>query len=165
VRPWDIRFAEIELPALMELNRILVRAKPYGVEEKRLDKRLVKLLDVDIRIVMSWHADKTGLELRVTEPSDETASPSHNRTAIGGLLSRSFTDGYGPEEYLVHKGTHGKYTIQTTYSGSPAAWVLGAVTLHVDVFTNFGRADERRQSFTIRLKNSDDTVTVGEVEF
>jgi Ca-activated chloride channel family protein len=165
VRPWDGQFAQIELPALMELNRILVRAKPYDVEEPRLDRRFAKLLDVDLRVVMTWHADKMGLDLRVTEPSDETASSDRNRTAIGGLRSSTIPEGCGPEEYLLRKAAPGKYTIQTTHTGSPPGWVLGPVTVQVDVFTNFGRANENRKSFTMRLKSSDDTVTIGKIEF
>ena len=40
VRRWEQqRFANIELPVLMELNRILVRARAYGVEAADLDPR------------------------------------------------------------------------------------------------------------------------------
>ena len=50
---------------------------------------------------MTWHADNTDIDLWVTEPSGEKAFYQHNRTTIGGLVSRDFTQGYGPEEYMV----------------------------------------------------------------
>ena len=50
---------------------------------------------------MSWDADATDMDLHVVEPSGEEAFYSHNRTTIGGLVSRDFTQGYGPEEYMV----------------------------------------------------------------
>ena len=160
---WDGRFAEIEVIALMELNGILPKAA--GVKRIPLDKRLVKLLDVDVRIVMTWHADNTDIDLWVIEPSGEKAYYGHNRTTIGGLVGRDFTGGYGPEEYMVRKAQNGMYKIQANYFGSRATRLLGAVTVQVDVFTDFGRPDQQQKSITIRLKEAKQTVTIGEIEF
>jgi tetratricopeptide (TPR) repeat protein len=162
---WDARFPEIEVIALEELNRLLPRAKAAGVSAVPLDPRLIKLLDVDVRIVMTWHADNTDIDLWVTEPSGEKAFYNHNRTTIGGLVSRDFTQGYGPEEYMVRRAAHGMYKIDANYFGSRATRLLGPVTVEVDVFTNYGRANEQRKSLTLRLKEAKDTVRVGEIEF
>jgi tetratricopeptide (TPR) repeat protein len=162
---WDDRFPEIEVIALEELNGIIPRAKAAGVSKVPLDPRLVKLLDVDVRIVMTWSADNTDIDLWVTEPSGEKAFYSHNRTTIGGLVSRDFTQGYGPEEYLVRRAPHGMYKIDANYYGSQATRLLGPVTVQVDVFTNYGRPDEQRKSLTLRLKEAKDTVRIGEIEF
>lgn len=67
---WD-RFYKIEVIALMELNRIIPLARAEGIEEFPIDSRLVRLLDVDIRIVLTWDADMTDIDLWVTEPSGE----------------------------------------------------------------------------------------------
>ncbi len=142
---WDARFPEIEVIALEELNDLLPRAKELGVSQPPLDPRLVKLLDVDVRIVMTWHADNTDIDLWVTEPSGEKAFYGHNRTTIGGLVSRDFTQGYGPEEYMVRKAAHGVYTIEANYFGSRATTLLGPVTVQVDVLTNFGRPEPAAQ--------------------
>jgi hypothetical protein len=162
---WDQRFPEIEVIALEELNRLLPLARAAGVSEPALDPRLLKLLDVDIRIVMTWHADNTDIDLWVTEPSGEKAFYSHNRTTIGGLVSRDFTQGYGPEEYMVRKAAHGVYTIEANYFGSRETRLLGPVTVQVDVLTNFGRPNEERKSLTIRLKEAKETFRVGQIEF
>ena len=74
-----------------------------GVSSLPVDPRLVKLLDVDVRIILTWDADLTDIDLHVVEPSGETAFYGHNRTVIGGLVSRDFTQGYGPEEYAVRR--------------------------------------------------------------
>jgi tetratricopeptide (TPR) repeat protein len=162
VRRWDSRFAEIELPALMELNRILPAAKVYGVKPHGLDSRLTKLLDLDLRIVMMCHADNTGMHLRVTEPSREEAGRDHNRTTIGGLVTRlSARD--GPDEYLVRRAMNGEYAIQATRIG-PAA-PPGPVTVQVDIFTNFGRDNERHEVIVVRLKEKSDTIALGQVKF
>ena len=161
VRRWDGHFVEIELPALMELNRLLAGAKMYGVRPRGLDLRLIKLLDLDLRIVMTWYADNTAMHLMVTEPSGEKASREHNRTKIGGLLSRT-PAGYGPDEYLVRRAVNGEYVIQASCG---AAGPPGPVTVQVDIFTNFGRDNERRRSIVVRLKEKTDTVTLGQVRF
>ncbi|MDY0165077.1 MAG: VIT domain-containing protein [Thermoguttaceae bacterium] len=162
---WDGRFEEIELIALVELNGMLPRARAAGVDEVAVDERLLKLLDVDVRISMSWHADNTDIDLWVTEPSGEKADYSHNRTTIGGMITRDFTGGYGPEDYLLRKAMKGMYTIQANFYGSQATRLLGAVTVQVDVFTHFGRPNQKRKSLTVRLKDADDTVTIGQIEF
>ena len=43
--------------------------------------------------------------------------------------------------------------------------LLGAVTVQMDVFTNFGRDNQQRKSVTIRLKDKEETVKIGEIEF
>jgi hypothetical protein len=87
MKPWDERFPEIETIALMELNRLVPKAKAAGVDVAKLglDPRVVKL--------------------------------------------------------------------------------LGAVTLQVDIFTNYGRDNERHKSITRRLREKTETIQVGEIEF
>ena len=186
---WDARFPEIEVIALEELNRTIPRAKAAGllivpqetwaamvkmepwlakrgrVAAISLDPRLIQLLDLDVRIVMTWNADNTDIDLWVTEPSGEKAFYGHNRTTIGGLVSCDFTQGYGPEEYLVRRAAHGTYKIDANYFGSRATRLLGPVTVQVDVLTNYGRPNERRKSLTLRLKEAQETVRIGEIEF
>lgn len=162
---WDERFPEIEVIALEEVNHIIPKAKAAGVSDVPLDPRLIKLLDVDVRIVMSWQADNTDIDLWVTEPSGEKAFYDHNRTTIGGLVSRDFTGGYGPEQYLVRRAAHGMYKIEANYYGSRATRLLGAVTVQADGFTNYGRPNEQRKSLTLRLKEAKETVPIGEIEF
>jgi tetratricopeptide (TPR) repeat protein len=165
LKRWDNRFPEIELIALEELNHVVPKAKAAGVSDIPLDPRLIRLLDVDIRIVMTWHADATDIDLWVTEPSGEKAFYSHNRTTIGGLVSRDFTGGYGPEEYMVRRAANGMYKIEANYYGSRATRLIGAVTVQVDVFTNFGRPTESHKSLTVRLKEAKETVLIGQIEF
>jgi uncharacterized protein YfaP (DUF2135 family) len=105
------------------------------------------------------------MDLHVVEPSGEEADYSHNRTTIGGLVSRDFTQGYGPEEYILRRAMHGRYVIKANYYGSSAASLIGPVTLHVDVYTNYGRKNERVRSMTLRLTEAKETFVVGEIEF
>jgi uncharacterized protein YfaP (DUF2135 family) len=157
------RFDEIELIALEELNALLARTgtpPPAG-----MDQRLVKNLDVDVRIVMSWDADNTDVDLHMVEPSGEEAYFGHNRTGVGGLVSRDFTQGYGPEEYMVRRAPSGKYKIFAHYYGSHQQTVIGACTLTATVFTDFGRPTQKKQVLTLRLDTPRDRADIGEIEF
>ncbi|MCX6555726.1 MAG: DUF2135 domain-containing protein, partial [Candidatus Aminicenantes bacterium] len=158
-------FDEIELIALNELNQIVVKARAAGITEFKVSSRLLQPMDLDIRIVMTWDADMTDIDLWVTEPTEEKAFYSHNRTSIGGMVSKDFTDGYGPEEYLIHKAKHGVYKIEADYYGSHSNRMIGPVTVQVDVFTDWGRPNEKKKSLTLRLVESKEVVTIGEIEF
>lgn len=165
MRRWD-RFDEIELIALTEANAILADAKAAGLDEKEipLDKRLRDLLSFDVRIVLSWDADMTDMDLHVTEPSGERAFYGHNRTTIGGLVSRDFTRGYGPEEYLLRNAMPGKYKVAVKYYGSSQASLQGAVTIQVQIITDYGKETENRRTVTRRLTGSGEMIDIGKVE-
>ena len=89
----------------------------------------------------------------------------HNRTTIGGLVSKDFTQGYGPEEYCLRHAMHGTYRVEANYYGSQAQELMGPVTVQAEVITHFGRPDEKRKNLTFRLETQKDIVPVGEIEF
>jgi uncharacterized protein YfaP (DUF2135 family) len=130
-----------------------------------MDPRLRKLLDVDVRIVLTWDTDNTDMDLWVTEPSGERCYYSHALTMAGGMLSRDFTAGYGPEEYLIHRALPGEYRIQAHYYGTRAQTLAGPTTLQATVITNFGRPNETRQAMTLRLTDPKELIDVGRVTF
>ncbi len=66
-----------------------------------MDKRLESEMEIDIRVTLAWDADMTNIELVVVEPNGDICNPFQNQTKCGGLLSKEFTRGYGPVEYLV----------------------------------------------------------------
>ena len=166
LRDWD-RFDQIEMVALMEMNNMIRKAGRAGIRriDFAVDPRLVKMLDVDLRVVLTWDADLTDMDLWVIEPSLEKCYYSNNRTTIGGHLSRDFTDGYGPEEYMLRRAMDGTYDIKVDYFSSSAPALTGSVTLQAVIFTDYGRPGEKRQAVTVRLRESDDVIDIGEVEF
>ncbi len=172
---WE-RFDEIELLSLMEANALWARIDAARFREgtlgpqvehiiNPLDARLVKNLDCDVRIVMTWDADDTDIDLHVLEPTGQEAYYAYNRTLAGGLVSRDFTQGYGPEEYLIHRAVPGTYKISAVFYGTQQQTIQGPVTVQATVITNFGRPDEKRQSLTLRLTDQKETVPIGEVTF
>ena len=161
------RFEEVEVIALMELNRLLARLErldpAVAAKVDFVDGRLRKLLDIDVRIVMSWDADNTDIDLHVVEPSGEEAFYAHNLTTIGGHVSRDFTQGYGPEEYVLRRAMPGVYKIRCKYYGSSQQTLVGPATVAAVVITNYGRPNERRQTLTLRLDKVKEMVDIGEV--
>jgi hypothetical protein len=60
---------------------------------------------------------------------------------------------------------NGHYTVKAKYYGSQSTRLLGAVAIQLDVFTNYGRENEQRQSVTRRLKDVKEMVEIGKIEF
>lgn len=159
------RFPQAEVIALEELNRLMTVAERRAFvptpAQPPLDTRLRQLLDCDLRVVMSWDADATDIDLHVREPSGEEAYFGRNRTTTGGLVSNDMTRGYGPEEYQIRSGSPGAYHIRCRYYGSQASRLLGPATVTAVAITDWGRPGEKRQMLTLRLDQRGDAVPVG----
>ena len=161
---FDSRFPEIEAIALTEINRMVARAERKGIAIKDFDAKYRHLVDTDIRIVMNWDADMMDIDLWTTDPFHVKCYYGYRLTPTGGRNSCDFTQGYGPEEFMIRDAIKGKYTIQAHYYASHSQKVLGPVTVYVEVFTNFGRLDEKREVLTFRLNGNKDVVTIGAID-
>ena len=129
------------------------------------DSAFKHLLDMDLRIILSWDADNTDIDIHVLEPNGEEAYYKNRRTASGGFVSQDITTGYGPEEYLQLKGQKGVYKVLTHYYGSSQQRLTGPATATATVYTNWGRPAEKRQILSLRLDKPKEKVTVGEITF
>jgi len=179
---WSSSFDEIEVTALFELNNIIEKAQGYqnyfkriGVPAKDLPLSRIELpynldpaiwihnIDVDLRISMAWDTDNTDMDLHVVEPTGEECYFGHKTTKIGGLCSRDFTRGYGPEEYMVRNAYPGTYVVKTNYFSSSQASLTGPTTLLLGLFTNYGRPNQEVQMTTIRLQEAKDNNEIGRI--
>jgi hypothetical protein len=154
VAPWSTNFNGIEVISLMEANRIIPKLKALGVGKVPLDPRLIALLDVDVRVTLEWNTDGTDMDLWVDEPTGERAIYNNPKTEIGGRLSNDMTNGYGPEEYLLHRAPDGTYTVRVNAYRVDSLNPNGATMVRVHVFRNYGRADEQVQSLELELKGT-----------
>ena len=136
-----------------------------GPKVPEWDDTFRHLLDVDLRIILSWDADNTDIDIHVLEPSGEEAYYQNRRTASGGFVSQDITTGYGPEEYLQKEGQKGVYKVLTHYYGSSQQRLTGPATATATVYTDWGRPTERRQLLSLRLDKPKEKVTVGEITF
>jgi uncharacterized protein YfaP (DUF2135 family) len=165
VKPeWDGRFPQIELIAVEEINNIIAK---HGSQVKYsfIDFRLIKNMPLDIRAVLTWDTDNCDMDLWVTNPEGEKCDYSHNLTRIGGMISNDFTQGYGPEEFLIKKAISGNYTVEVNYYGTRSQKLLAPVTLHLTFFTNYGKQNQQKQEVVLRLENKQDVVNVGKFTF
>ncbi|MYM33376.1 DUF2135 domain-containing protein [Duganella sp. FT94W] len=165
IRPWDHRFAEIELIALADMNAIIA-AQPAKakLDVSRIDSRLLANMPLDLRVVLTWDADNTDMDLWVTDPTGERCYYGHRFSRQGGRMSVDFTGGYGPEEFSLRNALPGKYKVEANFFGSHQQLVAGATTLQLKLTSGFGRAGARDQMVTLRLQGRGDTVLVGEFE-
>ena len=158
---WNGRFPEIELTALNEMNAILATCGKK-LEAGNLDKRLLKNLPVDVRVILTWDADNTDMDLWVTDPNGEKCFYSHRDTRIGGHISPDYTGGYGPEEFLLKRAQPGKYLVHANYYGNRQQVIAGATTIQLEMTTDFGKPIAKTESVTLRLQGSKEIIKVGE---
>lgn len=160
-RPWHNRFPDIELVALAEMNALIATA-PEKFDTAAIDPRLLRNLPLDLRVVLSWDADNTDIDLWVTDPNGEKAYFGNRLSYQGATVSRDFTGGYGPEEFSLKKAKPGKYLVQAQFYGHRQQVVAGATTLSLRLYTGFGTAAQKEERVTLRLKGQSALVTVGE---
>ena len=161
---------QVSIIALEELNGLISWVNdvkwPDGVKPAvpEFDSAYRRDLPVKLRIVMSWDADETDIDLHVLEPNGEEAYYGNRRTAEGGFVSEDVTTGYGPEEYLKKELESGTYKVLSNYFASHQTALTGATTVTATVYTDWATAQERRQVMTLRLDKPKDKFLVGEVE-
>lgn len=156
---WDSRFGDVDIIALNEFNALCATQK---VNASAYDPRLRANLPVDVRVVLTWDTNDSDMDLHVTDPRGERCMYSHTRTAIGGRISRDMTQGYGPEEFLLHKAVPGTYTIEANYFGTRQQHaVVGPTTLKAELILHFGTPQEVRKPILVRLDGRGEMVKVG----
>jgi Ca-activated chloride channel family protein len=163
VKPWHGRFPDVEIITLADLNAI-VAAAPEKPDTSRIDPRLLKNLPLDLRVVLTWDADNTDIDLWVTDPNGERAYYGNRLTYQGGRMSLDFTGGYGPEEFSLKRAKPGQYKVEAQYFGDRQQKITGPTTLQVTLTTQFGSAAQKEQAITLRLKGRSETVFVGTFE-
>ncbi len=156
---------QVSIVALEELNALLAwcAACDIKVDAPQLDSAYRRDLPVKIRIVLSWDADETDIDIHVLEPDGEEAYYQNRRTVSGGFVGEDVTTGYGPEEYL-RKEASGVFKILAHYYSSHQTALTGAVTATATVYTDWATAAEKRQIITLRLDKPKTKVLIGEVE-
>lgn len=161
---WDGRFAGIEVIMLTEMNSVIAKSD-NSLDLNGIDERLLVNLPTDIRVVLNWDADNTDMDLWVTDPYGEKCFYSHKNTRIGGLMSNDFTGGYGPEEFMLKKAAIGTYKVEANYFGSSQQKIAGPVSIYLELYINYGQANEKYKEIIVRLNDSREVVEIGEFEF
>jgi uncharacterized protein YfaP (DUF2135 family) len=157
------RFPEIELIAIAELNAIVATCN-QPLDLSRIDPRFHTNLPVGLRVVLTWDTDACDIDLWVEDPDGERAVYSNPRTYQGGRLSRDYTAGYGPEEFLLRDPKPGRYVVRINYFGDSRQTALGPVTAQVRLITGFGTPVEAEKRLTVRLVEQQKDLLVGAID-
>lgn len=159
---WD-RFQSIKQIAFVEMNN-LISLHP-GIALSGIDKRLVFAMPVDMRIVLSWSADETDIDIYVKEPSGAHASYANRFTDSGGRVSEDLTQGFGPEEYMIKKAPEGRYEIFTDFCGDDKNSISGPTVLYLDIYTFYATKKQTHKRIMIRTDNVRQKDIIGTADF
>ncbi|ANH82806.1 hypothetical protein A8C56_19090 [Niabella ginsenosidivorans] len=160
----------IEEVLLMEINQIASRHNAQ-VNTVKIDKALLYRLPVDIRVVLNWNRDNMDMDLHIIDPLKEECYYQNKQTAIGGRLSDDFTDGFGPEQFLLKKAVKGKYQIKTNFFGGRSLTDPGPPTLMAEVFLRYATGEEERRIVVFQdakgsnANSADGQTLIAEFEF
>jgi hypothetical protein len=127
------QYEGVEDIILMDLNRMIT--EHTGLKIGKLDQKYLDKMPVDIRIIMNWNQMDVDLDLHVIEPTGEECYYSHKTTEAGARFSKDFTQGYGPEQYLIRNAVKGKYQIKSNYFGETELTENGPATIMVEIYT------------------------------
>lgn len=168
LKKWDVRFSQVEVVALMDINRVIAIVRSLNLEhvigvQNLVDPRLYSTnMPVDLRIQIQWDTDMTDVELSVIEPSGEKCNSIHNKTRSGGMMSRDFTHGYGPVEYLTRYSEDGCYSASIKLFH--ALEMKSGTTVLVRVWTDYGRPGVEKEHFFVgRLNKAKQTLSIGNI--
>ena len=109
---------------------------------------------------------RTDIDLHVHEPDGNHVYYGNRYPRSGGILSRDFRHGYGPEEYIIREAQEGRYDIRAKYFSNHRQDRAGGTTLLLTVSTNFGRPSKDTTSMVaLRLSENKESIAVGSVRF
>ena len=159
----------IAVIALEEFNELAEWCKRQGWIDKSViipptDAKFMKNFESDLRIVVSWDADNTDIDLMIREPSSQEVYYGNKCSLTGGILSYDIVDGYGPEEFIHKYAPKGQYTVYTNYFASHEQSLIGAATVTVTFYSNWGRSNQKSETVTFRLNEEKDKIKVGEYQ-
>lgn len=127
------QYEGVEDIILMDINRLVTEYK--GLNSDKLDKKYLEKMPVDMRIIMNWNLMDVDLDLHIIEPTGEECYYGHKKTQAGARFSKDFTQGYGPEQYLIRNAVKGKYQIKTNFYGETELTENGPATIMVEIYT------------------------------
>ncbi len=99
-------------------------------------------------------------------PQGEKCFYKNKETKDGGRISDDFTEGFGPEQFILKKSKHGKYQVALNYFGDEQATVSGPTTVQAELYTDYGTPAQQRKLVTMQMsKQTDGNVWVGQIKF
>ncbi|MDR2139670.1 MAG: hypothetical protein LBP50_08990 [Tannerella sp.] len=139
----------IEETLVCEINNLISRHRSK-LKLDGINKRLIADLPVDIRVVINWNRNDTDIDLWVIDPNGEKCFYGHSQTRIGGRLSNDFTQGYGPEQFLLKKALKGTYQLKTHFFGERQLTLSGPTTIMGEIYLYYSDGRQERKVITLQ---------------
>ncbi len=155
------QYSGVEDIILMDINRIMSERK--GIDSGKLEAKYVDKMPVGIRIILNWNQMDTDIDLHIVEPTGEECFYGHRTTEVGAYFSKDFTEGYGPEQYLLRNSVQGKYIIKTNYFGESALTENGPTTVMVEIYVRKANGTAQRKLKTIQLGSVKENENLAEI--
>jgi len=160
---WADRFSEVEWPALVLLHMLEEVGQRHGLQDVWPESVSPEMrsheFGAGLVVWLSWDTDKTDIDLHVLEPSGNEVYYSNKHSVIGGHLSKDFTQGYGPEVYLLKEPPAGTYRVRAKYYASHQESSLTGATSAVIWALRGGERPELKFD-TIRLDRNKEMMDV-----
>lgn len=160
----DRDYFGIEQITLLEMNKLISLHKDQ-LDITHIDKKYIKDMPVDIRVVIDWNHNDTDMDLWVIDQYKEKCFYGHKKTKIGGLMSDDMTAGFGPEQFILKKSPKGTYKIKVKYYSDSQQKISGPAFLKLTYFKNYGKKNEVQKTKLVRLKERSKVLDVGELIF
>ena len=156
----------IAMPLRVDGNGNFARPYTFGsgansVEVRSADgeRRRVSFVDsyggrpqVKLRVVLSWDADGTDLDLHVISPDGQHVFYGARNASNGGSLDVDVTTGYGPEIYANPSPPSGVYQVFVNYYGAGTDADAKIITAQIAVISNENTLAERQQVFRVPMR-------------
>jgi Vault protein inter-alpha-trypsin domain/Uncharacterized protein conserved in bacteria (DUF2135) len=154
------QYEGVEDIILMDINRMI--AEHPSIKTGKLDKKYVAKMPVDVRIILNWNQMDVDIDMHIIEPNKEECYYGHKSTEAGARFSKDFTEGYGPEQYLIRNAIKGKYLVKTNYFGERTLTENGPATVMVEIYiTKNGITEKKIQ--TIQLGTIKENQVLAEI--
>jgi TonB-dependent SusC/RagA subfamily outer membrane receptor len=154
------QYEGVEDIILMDINRMI--AEHPSIKTGKLDKKYLAKMPVDVRIILNWNQMDVDIDLHIIEPNKEECYYGHKSTEAGARFSKDFTQGYGPEQYLIRNAIKGKYLVKTNYFGESTLTENGPATVMVEIYiTKNGITEKKIQ--TIQLGSIKENQVLAEI--
>lgn len=142
-------------------NNVEMRAPDGGVRRLQFYENNAGRALSRLKIVLSWDSDGTDLDLHVLTPDGGHVFYGDRVLDNGAALDVDVTTGYGPEIVAMPAPLPGSYLVYVNYYGAGELGEDHLTVAQVTVVGNENTPSEKKQTFTVPLRNPGELIQVG----
>jgi uncharacterized protein YfaP (DUF2135 family) len=142
-------------------NSVTIRS-PYGKAKSSVQfyEAYSGRSESRLRVLLSWNADATDLDLHVVTPLGEHAYYANRVLKKGGALDIDVTTGYGPEIFSSAAPKKGTYLVYVNYYGSGRSKANKVISATITTITQENTLDEKVHSVVIPMRKAGELTLV-----